>query len=185
MNEGSVGRRYARALYGLAHEDGAVAKIGADLDAFNAMLAAAGPALETVLYSPLYTPSERRAVLSKLLPRLEFHRHTANLIHLMVDKDRLSAFADMSRAFRELADLAAGRVRASAVSPAPIDAMQRRRVVEALARATGKEIVLETQVDPSLLGGMVVRVGTWLFDASVRARLEQLKLNLTSNQGQA
>lgn len=185
MNEGSVGRRYARAIFSIARDEGLVEQIGRDLAAFARQIEIGGKPLQDVLYTPLYTPSERAGVISRLIPGLGLHPHTGRLIGLLVEKNRLEAFPDIVRAYGELADDAAGRVRASLTSTAPLTPAMRQQVVDALSKATGRQVVLETQVDPSLLGGMVARVGTWLFDASVKARLEQLKLNLTSNHGPA
>lgn len=177
MTEGSVARRYARALLDLAREGGLLDRVDADLNAF---VAATAGDLGVVLSNPVFTPSERTAVLDAVLPRLALDPLTVTFLRLVLDKDRMGAIADIHRAYRALADVEANRVRATVTTAAAIDAATERQVVDALSAATGKTVVVTTKVDPSLLGGMVAQVGSRVYDASLRSRLEQLQLSLAA-----
>lgn len=180
MIEGSLARRYAKALLELAQEASAADAIGAQLDAFVAFTLRDEEQLLLVMSNPGFTPSERKAVLEAILPRLQLHPTLLNFVRLVLDKNRFSAMPDIAREYRALADVAANRVRATVVTATPASAALQAEVTAALSAATGKTVVVESKVDPSLLGGMVARVGSRVYDASLRTRLEQLQVTLAT-----
>ncbi len=175
MVEGSISRRYAKALLGLGREGGNIDALGADIATFARN--AEGTLLAT-LANPVYTGEERRAVLGAVLAKLGLAPIANNFLRLLLDKERMAALPDIVRAYGELADEAAGRVRAVVTTATPMTGTLQAEVSAALAAATGKTVVLETVVDPSLLGGMTARVGSRLVDASLKGRLERLQLAL-------
>ncbi|MFO0002631.1 MAG: ATP synthase F1 subunit delta [bacterium] len=115
-----------------------------------------------------------------MLPGLGLHPHVASFLRLLLDKDRFAALADIAREYRALADAEAGRVRATVTTAAELTPATRDAVANALVRSTGKKVVLETRVDPALLGGLVAQVGGRVYDASLRTRLERLQLSLVN-----
>lgn len=178
MVEGSIARRYARALLEIGRDEGQIDRLGDDLGRFARLLE--GGDLGNVMANPVFTLSERRAVLDRLLPGLALHAHAVNFLRLLLDKDRFAALPDIVREYRALADLEAGRVRATVTTAAELTPATRDAVATALARSTGKKVVLETKVDPALLGGLVAQVGGRVYDASLRTRLERLQLSLVN-----
>ncbi len=176
MVEGSIARRYARALLELGKEGDLVDRLGEDLTRF--LRIARGGDLVGVLSNPVYTGAERKGVLEAVLPGQALHPTTQNFLRLVLDKNRFAALPDILREYRAMADVHAGRVRALVTSSAELTPAAREQVRAALAEATGKTIVLEMQVDPSLLGGLTARVGSRVYDASLRTRLERLQLSL-------
>lgn len=180
MIEGSVARRYARALFELARDEGRIDPVAEQLDRFDALARSGDGRLGAVMSNPVYTQAERRAVLDAVIPALGLDPLVARFLRLLLDKDRMAALPDVRRAYRGLADDVAGRVRATVTTAFPLSDELRDQVMQALARATGKQVVLETTVDPSLLGGMVARVGSTLYDASLRTRLDRLQLSLST-----
>ncbi|MFZ5482325.1 MAG: ATP synthase F1 subunit delta [Myxococcota bacterium] len=178
MTEGSIARRYAKALLEIAREENQVDKIGEDLVRF-ARLVETTP-LGGVVANPSFTREERRAVLERVIPGSALHPRTVTFLKLLLDKDRFGAVADIAREYRALADAELGRVRATVTTAADLTPSNREQIVAALSHATGKKVVLETKVDPTLLGGIVARVGDKVFDASLRTRLERLQLALTN-----
>lgn len=180
MTEGSVPRRYARALFDLGMEAGVPDRLGADLERFVALTRLGDGALGAVMANPVYTTSERAKVLEQVLPRLALHELTVRFLRLLLDKDRMAIVADILREYQAIADRQANRVRASVTTAFELTPAMRDEVARALAAATGKEVVLETTVDPSLLGGIVARVGSTLYDASLRTRLDRLQLSLST-----
>lgn len=180
MIEGSLARRYAKALLELAQETHAVDAVGTQLESFVALCQANDGQLLAAMGNPGFTAAERKGVLDAVLPRLALSPLFVNFIRLVVDKDRFAALPDIAREYRALADTLANRVRATVTTASPASAALQAEIAAALAAATGKQVVLETQVDPTLLGGMVARVGSRLFDASLRTRLETLQVALAT-----
>ncbi len=180
MNEGSIGRRYAKALLELAREESAVDRIGEDLARVQRACDVNNAQLGLVMSNPVFTQSERRAVLDAVLPTLALHAHAVNFMKLLLDKDRFSALNDIVREYGVLADLEANRVRATVTTSGALSKGMKDAVSASLAATTGKKVVLETKVDPALIGGMVARVGGTVYDASLRTRLEELQLSLAT-----
>ena len=180
MVEGSVARRYAKALFELAHEAGAMDTVLADVERFEAMCAAEGGIVGKALTNPLVTKDERARVLAHFLPDLKLTALSGNFLRLLSDKGRMNTLGDIIREYRALTDAEANRVRATVTTASPLDAATRDEVRSALEARTGKTVVVATQVDPSLLGGMVARVGSVVYDASLRSRLDRLQLSLSA-----
>ena len=110
---------------------------------------------------------------------------TTNLLKLLVEKQRFAAVLDIVDIFRERADELAGRVRVQVATAEPLNAAMKAEVKAAMATLTGKQVLLETSVDPSLIGGLVARVGDTVYDASLKARLSDLKHRLIHAQAPA
>lgn len=180
MTEGSIGRRYAKALFGLAVDDQAVDAVGAQLDALVAAATANGGQVMAVMVNPGFTSPERRAVLDAVIPGLGLSPLVTNFVRLVLDKDRFAAVPDIAREYRALADAAANRVRATVTTATAASPALQAQVARALAQATGKNVVVEMRVDPTLLGGMVARVGGKLYDASLRTRLDEIQASLAT-----
>lgn len=187
MSDHTVARRYANALIEVATEADAIDTVSADLDRFVALLEQPENPLGPALYSPVFTAEERERVLDEVLPRLNLHPMSRNLLKLTNDKGRLPLIASIARAYRDLADARAGRVRVRVATAEPLTPQIETEVRMALERLTGKDVLLETSVDPTLLGGMVARVGSTVYDSSLRTRLQTLKRRLLETQvpGQA
>ena len=180
MIDGSVARRYAKALLELAREADQLDRILGDITRFEELCASGDGRLGDVLTNPLFTHAERSAMLEQIVPRFGLHPTTQNFLRLLVDKDRMAALPGIVREYRALADLAANRVRATVTTASPLDPATFADVQHALDKATGKNVVIETAVDPSLLGGIVARVGSIVYDASLRTRLDRLQLSLSA-----
>ncbi len=179
MVEGSLARRYAKALLEIGREEGQVDRLGDDLQRFGRLLESTTE-LGNVMSNPVFTHAERRAVLDRLIPGLALHAYTVNFLRLLLDKDRYVALPSIVREYRALSDAEANRVRATVTTAAELSPVMREAVSRALAQTTGKKVVLESRVDPSLLGGLVAQVGGRVFDASLRTRLERLQLTLVN-----
>jgi len=176
--QSKAAHRYARALFSLAQQDGAVASIRRELDDM-ARLLVANPDLQRQLFQPLHPVRERREVLKHLCEQGHGSEMIRNFFSFLIEKRRLVAFEAIHAEFNRLADEAAGRVRAKVRSASPLRDQQRARLVDALARRTGKEVELTVQVDPSLIGGAIATVGGLVFDGSLRTQLMVLRGTLT------
>jgi len=169
----AAARRYARALFSLAGEEGRVEAVRSELAALHGLFAESRE-LRHAIFRPLHPVAERRSVLHALCARLGSSRTVTNFFGFLVDRRRLIDFDAIYEEFGRLADTAAGRVRAKVVSAIGLRDDQRERLRRALAARTGKQVELEEAVDASLLGGAVATVSGVVFDGSLRTQLAQL-----------
>lgn len=175
MAEGSLARRYARALLSLGQETNQIDALATDLAAFEEALDLNDGQLRSVLNNPGLTISERRAVLQTVLAKMELQPLVNNFLNLLVDKSRLMIFDQIQQAYQEMADDLSGRVRATVTTAADLPAEEKTHISGVLSTATGRDVVVDYQVDPELIGGIVARVGDTVFDASIRTRLQDMR----------
>jgi F-type H+-transporting ATPase subunit delta len=174
---GSVARRYARALFGIGVDAGTFEAMGRELDGFAELLSSSEE-LGQALRNPVFGPAEKRAVLERVLPHVAPTREVRRFVLLLLERRRLVLMPAIARAYRELADAHLGRVRARITSAEPLSAETIARVRRALELRTGKHVMIETAVDPELIGGVVARVGDLVLDGSVRTQLADLRTKL-------
>ena len=174
MITNAIARRYAKALVQLAAEEGAVEKFQAGLTSFEAVLAG-NPDLRAILVSPAYRVEVKREIVRDLLARLALPATPANFLQLLIDRNRLDYLPQIIASYGALADELSGVVRPTLTSATPLDAGQVEEVKGALARFTGKKVVLSVEVDPSLIGGVVTKIGDKVFDGSVKTQLTRIE----------
>jgi F-type H+-transporting ATPase subunit delta len=134
--------------------------------------------LRTVMLSPAVPPSRKRAVIARIAGQLGFSRVTRNFLYVLTDRRRLDALTEITEQFEILLDERLGFVRAGVVSAAPLDQGQQEALAERLARIAGKQVRVKYGVDESLIGGVTARVGSTVYDGSVRGRLQALERRL-------
>jgi len=177
MLVGSIARRYAKALYSLALEQNRVEPWSDALVALQAAIDGS-PGLQDVLSNPAYGKEQRRGVVRGLAKAFALDEHPTSLLLLLADRNRLGYLEGIVRTFRELVDAKLGRVRAQVVTAVSLDAAAEKALAEKLARATKAQVIVERSVDPGVLGGVVARVGSLVFDGSIRSQLEALRREL-------
>jgi F-type H+-transporting ATPase subunit delta len=182
MSTKSVARRYASALFDVAQKSGATDRVGRDLTDF--VTAVAGHVeLGRVLASPTVPAAVKRAIMTGLLDAAgDVAPEVGRTITLLADHDRLSVLPDLAEAFAARLLEAQDVVAAEVVTAAPLAADRRQALVEALGRATGKTVTMTEQIDPDLVGGMVARVGSLVYDGSVSRQLERLRDRLMNSR---
>ncbi len=180
MGDRTAARRYARAFLELAESNGNTDRLVKDLTDLTAALR--GTELWTVLCSPVFSVEERKSVLKAVSPRLGLQPLTENLLNLALDKGRFGDLPEITAAFNEMADEKANRARVVVETAEPLTPQLESEIKAALGRITGKQVVLQPVVKPELIGGMVARVGSRVYDASVRSRLEDIRQKLISAQ---
>jgi F-type H+-transporting ATPase subunit delta len=183
MAEGSLARRYAKALVELGKEDSDVDRFASDLREMAQILRQGQ--LADVLGNPGITQSERKSVLSNVLARTDLHTHVKSFLSLLVDKNRFSLFSDIVREYEAIADEIGRRVRATVTTSAALDAGLQKQIEAALADAMKKQVLVEFKVDKDLIGGLVAQVGGKVFDASVRSRLQDIQNSLLRDAAEA
>jgi F-type H+-transporting ATPase subunit delta len=173
----SAARRYAEAAFEVAMRDGSLERWRAELDLAAATLG--DERALKVLANPAIPGDRRATALGEMLGG-RASQSVQNLIQFMLRRGRIEDVPRVAAEFRRLDDDRQGITHATATSAAPLTPDEIRALTERLEQSTGGRIALDTRVDPSLLGGLVVRVGDRLMDGSVRGRLERLRNQLVS-----
>lgn len=173
MIEGSLARRYTKALFQLAREAGQEEAIGREVDEFFA--AYDGADLPTVLTNPAFDVATRKRVLIQVANTQQLSVLTIHFLSLLLERDRLSHLPGIASCYRRLLNEAKGRVEAKVVSASALEPTLIDRVREQLRGLSGKDVVLQQEVDPSLLGGMTVELAGKVYDGSIRTKLEKMK----------
>jgi F-type H+-transporting ATPase subunit delta len=178
MITSEAARRYARALVTVAERDGITDEVGEDLLVFSGAVAG-HKGLRRVLMNPRFPRADRIRMLEKILEGAGARPLVQKFARLVLEKDRLADLPAMAAIYRELADEKAGRVRAQVKSAFPLDAALAGQIKAKLAAMTGKEVLLEIEHDPGLIGGLVCQVGGVVMDGSIRNQLKNLRETLT------
>ncbi|HLH21461.1 MAG TPA: F0F1 ATP synthase subunit delta [Chloroflexota bacterium] len=172
----SAARRYADAVFDLAKQENSYDAWSTDLDRLAALLEV--PVAARALTSPVVSPAQKMRVIEAEVPNLM--PHTRNLLQLLLHRDRLGLLPDIAAAFHERLNRERGIVTAQVTTAEPLDAAAQAALVAKLSAYVGKQVRLETSVDPSIIGGVVARIGDQLIDGSVRGRLETLRRRLAA-----
>lgn len=166
--------RYATALFELALEEHAIDAVKADLDRFDAMLAES-PDLQRLVRSPVFTAEEQTKALSAVLDRAGIGGIAARFLKVVSSNRRLFAAPDMIRGFRTLVALHRGEASATVtVAEKPSDA-HLAAIKDALKAVTKKDVQIDVKVDPSIIGGLIVKLGSRMVDTSLRTKLNAIK----------
>lgn len=171
MRTTSVARRYARAAFDVASEKGAAEEWLAQLIGLGQLLADRD--LLNAMRSPNVTDAQKQAVVESLVPDLA--PELRNLTRLLIRRSRIDIVPAVAEAFSHYLDEARGRVEAEVTSARALSDDEMRAIEEQLNRRTGRIVTLQTALEPALIGGIVIRVGDELIDASVATRLERLR----------
>lgn len=174
--EGVAGR-YASALFELANENGAVADVERQLGEFQGMMNESAD-LVRLVRSPVVAADDQAQALGAVLDKAGIAGLTGNFLKLLAQNRRLFLVSDMIKAFRQLASAARGEVTAVVSSASALTDEQLDELKRTLKASVGKDVSLETRVDPTLLGGLVVKLGSRMIDSSLRTKLQSLKVAL-------
>ena len=174
---GSVARRYAKALFEIGVAEGNYERLGQELaDLARAYTDSAD--LRLALENPVIKTAEKQAILNALLPRVAPSPSVQRFARLLLERGRIGILRAASRFYSNLADERAGQVRATVTSAAPMSPGDLDRVRKALEARTGRKVLIQTTVDPALIGGVVARVGDLILDGSVRTQLDEMRHRL-------
>ena len=171
---GSIARRYARALFAIGVDKRNFEALGSELQSLAALWNEAVD-LRQSLSNPIFKLSQKRAILQGLLPRVAPTREVQSLAFLLLERGRIAALPAIARAYQEMCDDKLGRARATVRSARPLDVATETEIRRVLERRTGRGVVMTTEVDPTLLGGIVAQVAGLVLDGSLRARLGALR----------
>ena len=172
-----VSARYALALFDLAKDADQIVAVEADLKALKAM-AAESAELRDVLGSPVFNAEAKGRVLAALAERAGFNATTRKFLGFLAVQRRVGALLAVIRSYEALSAAHRGVVSATVTTAVALTAEQMKGLQSALRLSLGKDPEIETRVDPAILGGLKVRVGSRLYDASLKSKLDSLKFAL-------
>lgn len=168
----TAARRYAKALLGLATEQGIQEGVGADLSQVVAVLA--DPSLAQVLALPTLPLKARKEIVEQLVTTMSLQPLLSNFLRTLAENDRLSALGEIERAYQHLLERALGHVRATVQSAAPLSEEELKGLVEAFGQLTHRTVIPTVELNPELLGGVVVEIEGRVYDASLKTQLQRL-----------
>ena len=176
MQEGTIGRRYARALAS-SMEAARMTAVEEQLSAIAGLFdrRTGHPDFRQAMLNPGFSADHRKKVLGEIAKAYNFDEVTSSFLTLLVAKDRLPHLQSIARAFRNEVDERTGRVRATIVTAKPLSAADLSAIIAGLEKKTGKKVVPDVEVDPSVIAGVQARIGGTVYDATVRSQLERLK----------
>jgi F-type H+-transporting ATPase subunit delta len=179
MTSRAAAKRYARALFDVALKEADVEKAQDDLQQF-ADLVSRHELLSHTLGNPAVPAARKRAVVQALLDRARGTTPVvAKLILLLADRDRLALLPDVATAYRDRLMDHQKVIRGEVTTAVPIAPEKVRALEQGLGRATGRRVVLESRVDPSIIGGVITRIGSTVYDGSITTQLQKMKEALT------
>ena len=173
MTEGSLSRRYAKALFQLARDEGQEDNIGREIEQF--FTAYGSSELQPVLTNPTFGLQSRKNILAQVTKIQQLAPLTVHFLSLLLDRVRLPYLPGIVNCYRRLLNEARGRVEAKVVGASPLAPALVERLREVMRGVSGKEVILHEQNDPALIGGLVIELEGKVYDGSVRTQLEKMK----------
>jgi F-type H+-transporting ATPase subunit delta len=177
IGSGEIARRYARAVFGLGRDAAARAQLLVELDAL-ALEISESPELVGVLFKPIHPRSERKAVMREVAQRLGASTEVRAVAEILLDQNRAPLLLAIRDELRKLVDAEAGRIEARVATARALTPEAQEQLRQAISRRVNADVTLVVELDPTLIGGIVARIGDLLLDGSIRTQLENLGANL-------
>ncbi len=181
MKNLAVSRRYAKALILIGQEDGQAEQYNTELGSVVGLFDTQ-EGFETALINPLYNKNDRKKVLEAVLAATDFSAIMKSFLILLFDKGRIGFLREIASYYKDLADELKGVVKASIVSATELSSEAVEKIKESLSKKTGKTIVLNVKQDPSLIGGVVTKIGDLVMDGSVKTQLMNMRETLKKGE---
>jgi F-type H+-transporting ATPase subunit delta len=178
---GALDKRYARALAGAARSANRLEEVAGELASAAEWLR--DPELGAALASPIIAADARDKLLAELSTSLKLSELTQNFLALLVANQRINEIVGIDRSYRDLVDKELGRVRAELRTARPLPDASTEEIRSGLSKAHGLEVLLNTETDASLVGGLTVEIEGRVYDGSVRTQLVELARALTRGEG--
>ena len=182
MTLATAARRYARALFDVVlQQNGDLDRIGRELEEFGALVSG-NAGLQAVISNPAVPAQKKRALVDALLAQAgSVSDPVSRTLALLADRDRLALVPQIARAYAERVMDHRQIVRAEVTTAVPLDADRAKAIADALGAATGRQVMVDAKVDDAILGGVVARVGSIVYDGSVARQLEKMKEQLVES----
>jgi len=182
MKNLAIARRYAKALLLISKEDGQTDTYRNELGGF-ADLVEQERSLYAAITNPLYETTGRRNVLQTVIDKLDLTRTMKSFLLLIFDKGRIGFIGSINDYYQKLADELKGVARASLVSAIDLSADTVEKIRAALSKKTKKDIILEVEQDPALIGGIITKIGDLVWDGSIKTQLINMRESLNRGEG--
>jgi len=173
----SLFRRYAKVLIEVARRDKLLPRVEKDLGSFREILKA-HPELQDFFSDPKVTPVSKQKLLEELLSVVDYQKVTKNFFYLLASRRRLPYLEEMCEAFEREVDRLEGVVVAEVISPLPLSAGQARKIARRVSAFLDKKVEIKSSVDPSLVGGVIIKIGDTVYDGSLKKQLQLLRERL-------
>jgi F-type H+-transporting ATPase subunit delta len=180
MTSRGLATRYARALFDVASKESDIQRVGGEIASFAALVGS-NEMLSRTFANPAIPVQRKRAVVEQLIPRVgQLTPLISNLLLMLAERDRLSLLPEIAAAYEVRLMDHAQVVRAQVVTAVALPSERAGALQQGLVRATGRQVQLETRVDPSIIGGAIARIGSMVYDGSVTTQLQKVKERLTA-----
>ncbi|HPD83746.1 MAG: F0F1 ATP synthase subunit delta [Alphaproteobacteria bacterium] len=180
QTSGAAALRYATALVDSAEASKKIDAVEKDLNDLEAMISDSKD-LQNLIHSPLISQSDKIKAIQAIAQAAKFQNITSNFLALLAQNSRLNIVMAIVKAVRKEISSRRGEVSANIQSAFKLSKEQEKALQESLAKAVGQAVAIQVEVKEDLIGGMVVTVGSQMFDASVKRKLERLKIAMKSN----
>ncbi len=176
-----IARRYAKALLLIGEENDQAESYREELDSISGLISKEKD-LEQAIGNPLYNAEGRKKVLQTIIDKMELSVVMKSFLLLLFDKGRIGFLSNINEFYHELADELKGIARASLISAAELSSEAVEKIRSALSKRTGKDIVLDVEHDPELIGGIVTRIGDLVLDGSIKTQLLNMRESLKRSE---
>ena len=180
MTNGAALSRYARALFDVAERDSNPERVAEDLEAYTRLIAEHSE-LARVLHSPAVPPARKVAAIRALAAQLGLTPLSTQLMSALAERDRLSIVPELAPVYRERLLERRNVVSAEVTTAVPVGADKIEAIGRRLGEVTGKQVRVASRVDPSIIGGVIARVGSTVYDGSVNGQLARMRQKLVEN----
>lgn len=174
MTSTVIAKRYAKALFAVAKEEGKLEAYSQALKDIDAFLEES-PEVEATLVSPVFPADIKKTVIKEIIKALRVEAALANFLQLLVERGRIQHLKLMVACFQELMDEETGVVRAVVRSAVPLPKDLQDKFSEVLAQVAGKQVTLQIEEDPAIIGGVVAHVGDMVLDGSIKSQLQSIR----------
>lgn len=174
MSANAIARRYAKALVQLAAEEGAVERFHGELARVEALFAA-NPELGSLLSNPAHGIEAKLDILKDVAGKLTLSGTISNFLLLLQERNRMTCLPAIASSYSILADELSGIIRPVITSALPLGDAQIAEIKAALEKSTGKTVQMTVEIDPSLIGGVVTKIGDKVLDGSVKTQLTRIE----------
>jgi len=174
MSVQTVARRYASALADVALQNGEAREVQQELKTWEEMIRS-NPNLREVFANPTIALDQKRKVLNKLIEIARPRPTTVNFLKVLVQNQRVTELSEINKKFAGVLDDRAGVVAARVTTARPVATSTQQALEAKLHGLTGKKVRIEFETDPEMIGGLITRIGSTIYDGSVRNQLQQIK----------
>jgi F-type H+-transporting ATPase subunit delta len=173
----TVSRKYARAFLQIGQREGNYGVLGEELERFQDLIQK-NKELRSVLFSLAFPVPTRKKIAGALAQSLGFSKITVDFLNLLFDRERMDHFSEIAKSYQALSDEVAKRIRATLVAPGDLSPDRVEEIKKQLETQTGKEVILSVEQDPSLIGGVLTKIGNVIYDGSLKTQLAKVRENL-------